>query len=50
VPLGGVLEIRGRFGAGATLIRDAFLFTPEVFYRAASVTLVGDLGLGARFP
>jgi hypothetical protein len=50
VPLGGLLEVRGRFGAGATLVRDAFAFTPTVFYRAASVTLVAELGLGLRFP
>ena len=44
------LELRGRLGAGATLWRDAFQFTPEVFHRAASATLVGDVGLGVRFP
>jgi hypothetical protein len=50
VPLGARFELRGRFGAGASLIRDAFEFTPSVFHRVASVTLVGDLGLGVRFP
>jgi hypothetical protein len=44
------LEVRGRLGAGATLWRDAFQFTPEVFHRTASVTLVGDVGIGVRFP
>ena len=44
------LEVRARLGAGATLWRDAFQFTPEVFHRAASVTLVGDVGIGVRFP
>jgi hypothetical protein len=44
------LEVRARFGAGATLWRDAFQFRPEVFHRTASVTLVGDVGIGVRFP
>jgi hypothetical protein len=44
------LEVRARLGAGATLWRDAFQFNPEVFHRAASVTLVGDVGIGVRFP
>jgi hypothetical protein len=50
VPFGAWFELRGRFGAGASLIRDAFEFTPKVFHRVGSVTLVGDLGLGVRFP
>jgi len=50
VPIGWRVEVRGRFGAGATLWRDAFEFTPDVFHRVASVTLVGDVGLGVRFP
>ena len=44
------LEVRARFGAGATLWRDAFQFRPDVFHRVASVTLVGDVGIGVRFP
>ncbi len=44
------IEVRARFGVGATLWRDAFEFTPEVFHRVASVTLVGDVGIGVRFP
>ena len=50
VTLSGIVELSGRFGAGASLVRDAFEFTPQVFHRVASVTLVGDLGLGLRFP
>jgi hypothetical protein len=50
VALGARFELRGRFGAGASLIRDRFEFTSVVFHRVASVTLVGDLGLGVRFP
>jgi hypothetical protein len=48
--LGSRVEIRARFGAGATLWRDAFEFSPNVFHRVASVTLVGDVGVGVRFP
>jgi len=44
------IEVRARVGAGATLWRDAFEFTPDVFHRVASVTLVGDVGIGVRFP
>jgi hypothetical protein len=44
------LEVRARIGAGATLWRYAYQFSPEVFHRAASVTLVGDVGIGVRFP
>jgi hypothetical protein len=50
VPLGSRVEVRARFGAAASLWRDAFEFTPEVFHRVASVTLVGDVGVGVRFP
>lgn len=50
VILGSRVEIRARFGAGATLWRDAFEFSPTVFHRVASVTLVGDVGVGVRFP
>lgn len=50
VPVVWRVELRARFGAGATLWRDAFEFSPEVFHRVASVTLVGDLGMGVRFP
>jgi hypothetical protein len=50
VDLGTRFEVRGRFGAGASLVRDSFEFTPDVFHRTASVTLVGDLGVGVRFP
>ena len=47
---GSRVEARARFGAGATFWRDAFEFSPGVFHRVASVTLVGDLGIGVRFP
>ena len=50
VPFGGRVQVGIRLGAGATLWRDAFEFTPEVFHRAASVTLMGALGIGVRFP
>jgi hypothetical protein len=47
---GSRVEARARLGAGATLWRDAFEFSPDVFHRVASVTLVGDVGIGVRFP
>jgi hypothetical protein len=50
VPVVWRVEIRARFGAGAALWRDAFEFSPAVFHRVDSVTLVGDLGIGVRFP
>jgi len=50
VPFGGRVQVGIRLGAGATLWRDAFEFTPEVFHRAASVTLMGAVGVGVRFP
>ena len=48
--LGRLFEVTGRFGAGASLIRDSFAFTPAVFHRTAAVTLAAGLGLGVRFP
>jgi hypothetical protein len=50
VPSGSRVQVRIRFGAGAPLWRDAFQFDRDVFHRVASVTLVGDVGLGVRFP
>jgi hypothetical protein len=50
LPVAWRVEARARFGVGAALWRDAFEFTPDVFHRVASVTLVGDLGIGVRFP
>jgi hypothetical protein len=50
VPLGSRVELRARVGAGATFWRDAFEFSPGVFHRVASVTLVGDVGIAVRFP
>jgi hypothetical protein len=49
LPLGSRVAILARFGAGATLWRDAFQFIPTVFHRVASVTLVGDVGVGVQF-
>jgi hypothetical protein len=50
VALGARFELRGRFGAGASLMRDRYEFGSNVFHRVASVTLVGDVGVGVRFP
>lgn len=48
--LGRRLQIEARVAGAAPLIRDSYQFTPEVFYRVASVTLELDLGLSIRFP
>jgi hypothetical protein len=50
VPSGSRVQVRVRVGAGVPLWRDAFQFDRDVFHRVASVTLVGDVGLGVRFP
>jgi hypothetical protein len=50
VELGRVFELAGRVGAGASLIRDSFAFSPTVFHRTADVTVAAGLGLGVRFP
>jgi hypothetical protein len=49
LPLGSRVAIRARFGAEAALWRDAFEFIPNVFHRVASVTLMGDVGVGVQF-
>jgi hypothetical protein len=50
VHVAGPFELSARLGAGATLVRDSFEFTPVVFYGVAPVTLSGDVGLGVRWP
>jgi hypothetical protein len=45
-----IIELSGRFGAGITLVRDAYEFSPAVFYTAAPVTVSASLGLGIRSP
>jgi hypothetical protein len=44
------LVLSGRVGVTASLIRDAFEFSPEVFHRVEPVTLDAELGVGLRFP
>jgi hypothetical protein len=48
--LGQRFEVGVRVAGAAPLIRDAFQFVPQVFYRVASVTLEVDLSLAMRFP
>lgn len=48
--IGSVLEASARVGVGASLVRDAFAFTPLVFYRTAAVAVAPSLGLGVRLP
>jgi hypothetical protein len=50
VDVGSFFVVAGRFGAGASLVRDSFEFSPAVFHRTAAVTLAGSLGMGVRFP
>jgi hypothetical protein len=50
VALGQLFELTGRVGAGASLIRDSFAFSPAVFHRTAAVTVTAGLGVGVRFP
>jgi hypothetical protein len=48
--LGRILELTGRIGGGASLVRDSFAFSPAVFHRTAAFTLTASLGIGVRFP
>jgi hypothetical protein len=48
--LGRLLEITGRVGGGASLVRDSFAFSPTVFHRTGAATLAAGLGIGVRFP
>jgi hypothetical protein len=49
-PLGSWLEVSGRAGVGANLLRDSFEFTPVPFHTVGPVTVGVSLGLGARTP
>ena len=46
----GRLDLTGRIGGGASLVRDSFAFAPMVFHRTDAVTVAASLGLGVRFP
>ena len=47
--LGATLELAARIGAGATLVRDWYLFGTNEFHRAARVTVDATFGLGLRW-
>jgi hypothetical protein len=47
--LGETLELAARIGAGATLVRDWYLFGTNEFHRAARVTVDATFGLGLRW-
>ncbi|HSS39605.1 MAG TPA: hypothetical protein VLT58_12630 [Polyangia bacterium] len=49
IGLGPHLLMGARFEAAASLIRDAYAFSPTVFHRAAALTVAGGLWLGLRF-
>jgi hypothetical protein len=48
--LGSRVELSARVGAGVTLVRDWYVFGPNLFHRAARVTVDASLGLGVRLP
>jgi hypothetical protein len=50
VAAGRLLELSARLGGGASLVRDSFAFSPNVFHRTAAATFSGSLGVGVRFP
>jgi hypothetical protein len=43
------LEASARFGAGANLVQDSFLFTPRVFHTVPPVTVAASVGIGVRW-
>jgi hypothetical protein len=50
VALTGHLAVTGEAGAGYALRRDAFEFSPAIFYRVPALTWATSLGLAAQFP
>ena len=48
VHIGSIFELSPRLGAGVTLIRDWYMFGPNVFHRADPLTIDASLGLGVR--
>jgi len=47
-PIGSVLEFGARLGAGWSLVRDSFEFSPNVFHRVAPLAVGASVGVGAR--
>ena len=47
---GSPIELSARLGIGVTLIRDAYEFATNVFYRAAPVTISASVGVGFHWP
>jgi hypothetical protein len=50
VLFGSRVEAPGPVRGRGDLVARCVPFSPEVFHRVASVTLVGDVGIGVRFP
>ncbi len=50
VRLGSMFALSPRFGVGLTLVRDWYMFGPNVFHRADPLTIDAGLGLGVRWP
>jgi hypothetical protein len=49
VHLPWLLEASARFGAGANLVQDSFVFTPRVFHMVPPITVAASLGIGVRW-
>jgi hypothetical protein len=47
---GAPVEVTARLGIGVTLLRDAYEFATNVFYRAAPITISASIGVGVRWP
>jgi len=48
--LGRYVTLSARFGLGASLVRDAFAFSPRQFHRVPAAVIELDAGVGVRFP
>ena len=48
--LGRYVALSSRFGLGASLVRDAFAFSPRQFHRVPAAVIEVDAGIGVRFP
>jgi len=48
--LGRYVALSTRFGVGASLVRDAFAFSPRQFHRVPATAMELDAGVGVWFP
>jgi hypothetical protein len=47
---GAPVEVTARVGIGVTLLRDAYEFATNVFYRAAPIAISASIGVGVHWP